>query len=58
MNPEDRKCEFCGKQANPKEHYPMLFDDLFRQTPKEVWDQYRAEGYTLHEAIKMERSYG
>lgn len=43
--------------ANEKpKHYDNLFDDLFAQTPKEVWEQYLAEGYTLHEAIQEERS--
>ena len=36
--------------------YDILFDDLFTQTPKEVWDQYLENGYTLREAIQEERS--
>jgi type II restriction/modification system DNA methylase subunit YeeA len=36
--------------------YDNLFDDLFTQTPKAVWDMYIEEGYTLRDAIKEERS--
>ena len=36
--------------------YDNLFDDLFKQTPTEVWEQYLANGYTLREAIQEERS--
>jgi hypothetical protein len=37
--------------------YNNLYDDLVKQTPKEVWDQYLENGYTMREAIKEERSY-
>lgn len=40
----------------PRIYYDKLFDDLFKQTPKEVWLQYLEDGYTLHKAIKEERS--
>lgn len=43
-------------QANEKPIYDDLFDDLFIQTPEEVWAQYLKDGYTLRKAIKEERS--
>ena len=47
-----------AQSANEKpKYYDNLFDDLFKQTPKEVWELYLADGYTLREAIKEERSY-
>jgi hypothetical protein len=49
-------CVQLAKYANEKpEYYDNLFDDLFKQTPKEVWELYLADGYTLREAIKEER---
>ena len=43
--------------ANPKpEFYDDLYDDLFKQTPKEVWISYIKNGYTTHQAILEERS--
>ena len=43
--------------ANEKpKYYDILFDDLVTQTPKEVWNQYLADGYSMHEAIREERS--
>jgi hypothetical protein len=48
----------CSKsvEANDKPLYDFLFDDLWTQTPREVWAQYRENGYTDHEAIGEERS--
>jgi hypothetical protein len=47
--------EITYANENPA-FYDNLFDDLVRQTPKEVWEQYLKDGYTLREAIKEERS--
>lgn len=52
------KCEFCGKEQNePKRHYTTIDLDLLRQTPRSVWDEYRENGYTIYEALRMEASY-
>jgi hypothetical protein len=52
------RCEFCGRTQNePRRVYDVIFDDLFKQTPAAVWKKYLADGYTMHEAILMERSY-
>lgn len=31
---------------------------IWAQTPRSVWDAYAEDGYTIHEAIRMEMSYG
>lgn len=50
------ECKKCAGTGYVQTAYDILFDDLFKQTPKEVWDGYLSNGYTLHEAIKEERS--
>jgi hypothetical protein len=52
-------CEFCGKTNNPPRPYYMMNEreELLRQTPRYVWEEYRADGYTLAQAISMEFSY-
>jgi hypothetical protein len=49
-------CEFCGKIPNEK---ARIYErtDILLQTPPEVWKEYKANGYTIQEAIGMERSY-
>lgn len=32
--------------------------DLVDQTPRSVWQEYFAAGYTWHEAVREELSYG
>ena len=52
-------CPKCQQNvdANPKpECYDNLYDDLFEQTPREVWLLYIENGYTSHQAIQEERS--
>lgn len=53
-------CEFCKKIQNPPRPVYMMTErvELIRQTPKSVWDEYRADGYTLEEGVSMEFSYG
>jgi hypothetical protein len=52
-------CGFCGKFPNElrKKFYENIFDDLFKQTPASVWEEYKKQGYTIHQAILMEHSY-
>jgi len=51
-----RECPKCKGSGQVPAHYDVLFDDLFEQTPKEVWQQYLTDGYNLRDAIKEERS--
>lgn len=49
-----------NKLLDPEQY--LTRDEQFRfgvarQTPKAVWDQYAADGYTVHEAIDSELSY-
>ena len=53
------KCPRCSQNvdANPKpKFYDELYDDLWDQTPKEVWLSYIQNGYTTQQAILEERS--
>jgi predicted CoA-binding protein len=50
-----RKVETVDANEKPK-FYDNLFDDLVKQTPKKVWEQYLEDGYSMREAIKEERS--
>jgi len=55
--PELTPCEFCGKIPNePRMRYYSIAE-ILQQTPRSVWDEYRANGYTIYEAIKEEWSY-
>ena len=51
--------ERCPTCVSPLVHRYNLAEreELLMQTPREVWDEYRENGYPLHEAISMEFSY-
>ena len=38
--------------------YASVFQNLLEQTPKVVWDEYRDNGYTIHQAVASELSCG
>lgn len=50
-------CKCCGQEIkrNPYESYGAT--NLLIQTPKSVWAHYRADGYTIAEALREEWSY-
>ena len=50
-------CSKCNGSGEETVYYHNMFDDLVLQTPRAVWGQYIADGYTMREAIKSERSY-
>lgn len=57
-------CDKCKKElAEFATHRKYAYEradtrmELIRQTPREVIEQYHAEGYNLTEAIKSEMSY-
>lgn len=50
------KCTHCGQSLEePKKPYQQ--NDLLLQTPQSVWREYKANGYTLAQAIAEELSY-
>lgn len=52
-----RECPKCHGSGEVDIPYFNLYGDLFTQTPREVWDEYRANGYTMAQAIREEMSY-
>ena len=54
------RCDKCdGTGAVDRTYLSMtVVPDLLRQTPKEVWQDYIANGYTLRQAVAEELSYG
>lgn len=50
------KCKKCGSELS-EERKPYEVDGLLLQTPKSVWEEYKANGYTIAEALSEERSY-
>lgn len=54
------RCDKCDGKGVVEQPYlsAAVVPDLLRQTPKEVWDEYLANGYSLHEAVAEELSYG
>ena len=51
------RCPHCGEVLHPRTDPADLAKTLLIQTPPSVWAQYRADGYTIGEAIKEEWSY-
>jgi len=57
---DPKACPNCGYVEPPYDLDQRLRDrgkTLLIQTPHSVWEQYRADGYTITEAIKEEWSY-
>lgn len=54
------RCDKCNGHGNVKSTYTYVnvMRELLMQTPRSVWDAYYADGYSFHEAIKEELSYG
>lgn len=59
IHPDAQRLERCPMCDRPIAKLYNLFEreELFLQTPKAVWDEYRENGYPLHRAISMEFSY-
>lgn len=50
-------CEFCGKMPNKPNPTYFSIAEILAQTPQSVWNEYKANGYKIHEAIREELSY-
>jgi hypothetical protein len=49
-------CPKCGCDLDTyRKHYEQ--SDILLQTPQSVWQMYKANGYTLEQAIREELSY-
>lgn len=53
-------CPKCGGTGEIDRMYlgMKVVPDILEQTPKEVWQEYLAAGYTLTQAVAEELSYG
>lgn len=51
-----KPCENCGGTGETQLWYAN-WGQLVDQTPREVWEEYRANGYTTRQAIREEYSY-
>jgi hypothetical protein len=54
------RCVRCDGSGIEDQVYLSMsvMPDLLEQTPKSVWADYLANGYTLHQAVAEELSYG
>jgi hypothetical protein len=52
-----RKCDGSGIEDRPYLAMTVV-PDLLEQTPKSVWSEYLANGYTMRQAVAEELSYG
>lgn len=54
------RCPKCAGSGVVERAYLLLtvLPNLVEQTPREVWQGYLASGYTIHEALAEELSYG
>jgi len=54
-------CGKCGQVIKPRnsfgKDYIESFWSVFRDTPRSIWEMYKSDGLTIHEAIRMELSY-